>query len=245
MLKRDRRVLLLLTIAWSSGGAVKDLRPDVSDQELFWGADQYDFAIVLPATGLDCFWHFAHQGERFYLNFMVQWVTGLANDKHLSVIVNAPSGLIMSSVDDAKGEIAFIAGETGFYQMCFSNFHNHFGSMQIFLNFGVYYEGLKDFKKEEEIKKEEEREHLNKTISTMEESSNRLQTFMFHMWRYYNIERMRRGTDYFLLQSNSSYVSTWSAVQGFVIIMAGYLQLFFLKRLFDIKPTTETEKPRC
>ena len=45
--------------------------PNPSDQSLFWGADQYDFSIVVPAAGLECFWHFAHHGERFYLTFMV------------------------------------------------------------------------------------------------------------------------------------------------------------------------------
>ncbi|KAJ4921856.1 hypothetical protein JOQ06_021679 [Pogonophryne albipinna] len=42
----------------------------MTDQELFWGTDQYDFSVVVPAAGLECFWHFAHRGERFYLSFM-------------------------------------------------------------------------------------------------------------------------------------------------------------------------------
>ncbi|MCI4380186.1 hypothetical protein PGIGA_G00236880 [Pangasianodon gigas] len=232
-------VLLLLILGWDCGKAIKDLQPSLTDQEMFWGADQYDFAIVLPASDLECFWHFAHQGERFFLNFMVQWATGVGVDRHLSVNVNAPSGLIVGSVDDAAGEIAFEAKETGFYQMCFSNFHNHFGSMQIFMNFGVYYQDSGDSKKDDNKKQ------LNSTLDTIEDSSSRLQLTVFHMWRYYSMERMRRATDYYLLQSNSNYVSTWSAVQSLVIILAGYLQLFFLKRLFNTKQTTETEKPRC
>lgn len=54
------------------GGLPTDPHPDRTDQELFWGADQYDFAMVLQAAGTECFWHFAHLGERFYLNFMVR-----------------------------------------------------------------------------------------------------------------------------------------------------------------------------
>ncbi|KAG7329379.1 hypothetical protein KOW79_007553 [Hemibagrus wyckioides] len=228
-------VLFLLILGWDCGKAIKEL----SDQEVFWGADQYDFAIVLPASDIECFWHFAHQGEHFYLNFMVQWATGVGVDRHLSATVNAPSGLIMGLVDEATGEIAFNAKETGFYQMCFSNFHNRFGSMQIFLNFGVYYQDSGN------SKKDDNGEQLNSTLNTIDVSSNRLQSSVFHMWRYYSIERMRRATDYYLLQSNSSYISTWSAALSLVIILAGYLQLFFLKRLFNTKQTTETEKPRC
>lgn len=64
--------LLILTLgARVRAGPVTQPRPDVSDQQLFWGADQYDFSVVLQAEALECFWHFAHQGENFYLSFMV------------------------------------------------------------------------------------------------------------------------------------------------------------------------------
>nr|XP_033941740.1 transmembrane emp24 domain-containing protein 6-like [Pseudochaenichthys georgianus] len=154
----------------------------MTDQELFWGTDQYDFSVEVPAAGLECFWHFAHRGERFYLSFMVQWVTGVGHDRHLSVTVNAPSS---------------------FYQMCFSNFHNRFGTMQVFLSFGVYYDGYKDpdkTKEEEKKKKEEASKDLNNTLSVIESIFN--------------------------------YVTWWSATQSLVIIVSGYLQLFTIKRLF-------------
>uniref|UniRef100_A0A673GZ86 Transmembrane emp24 domain-containing protein 6-like n=1 Tax=Sinocyclocheilus rhinocerous TaxID=307959 RepID=A0A673GZ86_9TELE len=221
-------------------GSYYALLQKLSDQELFWGADQYDFSIMLRAGDLQCYWHFAHFGERFYLNFMVQLVTGVALDRHLSVTVNALSGLIVSKVDDASGQIAFNVKETGFYQMCFSNFHNRFGSMQVFLNFGVYYEGQKE---EEKKKKEEDMKQINSTLSFIEVINNYIQ-FVFHMWRHYNYERMRRGTDFYLLQSNSTYVNSWSAVQSLLILTAGYLQLYCLKRLFNTKPA-EGDKPRC
>lgn len=60
---------------------------------------------------------------------------------------------------------------SGFYQMCLSNFHNRFGSMQVFLNFGVYYNGAEDAQKQKEEQKKEKEEaskHLNDTLSTIE-----------------------------------------------------------------------------
>ncbi|XP_056596080.1 transmembrane emp24 domain-containing protein 6 [Triplophysa dalaica] len=211
-----------------------------SDEDVFKGTDQYDFAIVLAAGGLQCYWHYARYSETFYLNFMVQLVTGVALDRHLSVMINAPSSLIVGRADDASGQITFNVEETGFYQMCFSNFHNRFGSMQIFLNFGVYSDGQENIEKQ----KEEDMKEINSTLSTIGESTNRLQTSVFHMWRHFNYERMRRGADFYLLQSNHSYVSSWSAVQSLIIITAGYLQLYYLKRLFNTNPT-QTDKPRC
>lgn len=64
-------VCLLLLFSLSSSGSFKDPYPQNSDQDAFRGSDQYDFAIVLPAGGLQCYWHYAQYGERFYLNFMV------------------------------------------------------------------------------------------------------------------------------------------------------------------------------
>lgn len=71
--------------------------------------------------------------------------------------------------------------------------------------------------------------------------SNKIRLRIQHMWRLYNVARMRRGADYFLLQSKSYYVNAWSVLQSFVIIMAGYLQLFFLKRFFR----TDENQRRC
>lgn len=242
--------LFLVLVFWGPvcSGPQTSPHPKITDQELFWGTDQYDFSVVLHAAGMECFWHFAHRGERFYLSFMVQWVTGVGHDRHLSVNVNAPSGLMVSTVDDVKGQINFEVEETGFYQMCFSNFHNHFGSMQVFLSFGVYYDGFKDpdKRKEEEKKaKEEASKDLNNTLSIIEDTSLKVESYVFHMFRYYSFSRMRKSADYFLLLSNSQYITWWSTALSLLIITSGYLQLLFLKRLFITKTCTADEKPRC
>lgn len=59
----------------------------------------------------------------------------------------------------------------GFYQMCFSNFHNHFGTMQVYLSFGVYYDGYQgptNSKDEEKKKREEVSKDLNNTLSIIQ-----------------------------------------------------------------------------
>ncbi|XP_034033200.1 transmembrane emp24 domain-containing protein 6 [Thalassophryne amazonica] len=239
-------ILVLAVLGPVQSGPQTGLHPDISDQELFWGSDQYDFSVVLSAGGLECFWHFAHHGEKFYLSFMVQWVTGVGHDRHLSVSVNAPSGLLLSTVDDSKGQINFKVTETGFYQMCFSNFHNRLGNMQVFLSFGVYYDGYQDptqQKKEDKKKKEEAKKNLNNTLSIIEEATHRVDYRVFHMFRYYSVGRMSKSADYYLLVSNSQYITWWSAALSLLIVTSGCLQLFFLKRLFITK--TSAEKLRC
>ncbi|XP_077425040.1 transmembrane emp24 domain-containing protein 6 [Vanacampus margaritifer] len=232
---------LLPVLLWASGacgGPLSGPRPNMTDQELFWGADQYDFSVLLPAAGTDCFWHFAHHGEKFYLSFMVQWVTGVGHDRHLSVTVNAPDGLLLSTVDDANGQVELDARETGFYQMCFSNFHNLLGSMQVSLSFGVYYE-----RTPQKLQQDHNAGELNGTLSIIEAWSRRVENAAFHMFRHYNAGRLRRGADHFLLASKQRRVGFCSAALALLVVLAGYLQLRFLKSLFA--PRQDGEPRAC
>lgn len=209
-----------------------------SDGSMFHGANQYDFAIILPGSGLECFWHFAHQSGRFYLTYMVQWTGGMSGDRRLHVSVLSPEGKEVTSMTEPFGQINFQTQTTGFYQMCFGNFVNKFANVQVYLDFGVFYDGLDDVKIEEEVEDEKE---LNSTITGIQVSVDKLRAYVVHMWRYYNYGRMKRATDHFLLETKSNYITWWSAAQSLVIIIVGYVQLFIIKRLFHSQDT----RPRC
>ncbi|XP_069073137.1 transmembrane emp24 domain-containing protein 6 [Pleurodeles waltl] len=210
------------------------------DQPLFRGADRYDFAILVQPAGAECFHQFAHQSGYFYFSYEVQWSSGIMRDKHITATAHDPQGFLIDTSKDIRGQINFKTRETGFYQLCLNNWQNSFGSVQVYLNFGVFYDGFG-----EEHEQKSERHQLNDTLATIEESTRQLQTHVFHMWRFYNFARMRKGADYFTLLLNYSYVNWWSAVQSVVIVLSGFLQLYFLKRLFNVRTTTDTQKPRC
>lgn len=90
------------------------------------------------------------------------------------------------------------------------------------------------------VRQEQQPEWLS---SFLQDSTRRVQNHVFHMWRFYNSARMRKVADFFLLQSNYSYVNWWSTAQSLAIVLSGVLQLYFLKRLFTV--STDTKKPRC
>lgn len=52
---------------------------------------------------------------------------------------------------------------TGFYQLCLKNQQNHFGSVQVYLDFGVFYE-----EPEMDHKQKNERKQLNDTLDAIE-----------------------------------------------------------------------------
>ncbi|XP_042336583.1 transmembrane emp24 domain-containing protein 6 isoform X6 [Sceloporus undulatus] len=211
-----------------------------SDQPLFRGTERYNFAIIVPAGDIECFWQFAHQSGQFYFGYEVQRNTGLGQERHIQATAYDPNGFRVGNSQDIRGLIHFSTKETGFYQLCLSNVHNHFGSVRVYLNFGIYYEGF-DLQSTSELEKKQ----LNDTLAAIDESTRKLMKDLFHMWRYSAISRMKSTSDILLLQSNYNYVNWWSAAQSVAIILSGVLQLYFLKRLFKTQPTTATNKPRC
>ncbi|XP_044126084.1 transmembrane emp24 domain-containing protein 6 [Bufo gargarizans] len=208
-------------------------------EPLFRGADRYDFAIVLGPAGTECFWHYAHQNGFFYFGYEVQWTSGIMKSRQVSASVHDPKEFLIETSKDMRGQINFQTKETGFYQLCINNWQNSFGSVQVYLNFGVLYDG------EGPEHVEDHKQKLNDTLITIEQSAQIVQGRVLHMWRYYNFARMRKGSDYYRLMSNYQYVNWWSAGTSVLIVVSGVLQLHFLKRLFNVKPTTEGQKPRC
>ncbi|XP_004584040.2 transmembrane emp24 domain-containing protein 6 [Ochotona princeps] len=211
----------------------------LTGQPLFAAADRHDFAIMISPGGAECFWQFAYQAGYVYFNYEVQRTLGMSHDRHIAATAHTPQGILIDTSQDVRGQINFSTKETGFYQLCLSNQQNHFGSVQVYLNFGVFYEGP------EMEHQQQERKQLNDTLDAIEASTRKVQNNIFHMWRFYNVARMRKMGDFFLLQSNYNYVNWWSTAQSLVIVLSGILQLHFLKRLFNVPTTADTKKPRC
>ncbi|OCT84473.1 transmembrane emp24 domain-containing protein 6 [Xenopus laevis] len=232
-------VVFLLPLLWFSTAQKSEPLSDPSSQPLFRGSDRYDFAVLLGPGGTECFWHFAHQDGYFYYGYEVQWTSGIMQNRHVTASAFTPEGFQIEQSHDARGQINFKTKETGFYQICLNNWQNSFGQAQVYLNFGVFYDGVGP----EHV--EVQKQKLNDTLVTIEESAQTVQNRVLHMWRYYNFARMRKGSDYYILLSNYHYVNWWSAVQSLLIVASGVLQLYFLKRLFNVKTTTDTQKPRC
>ncbi|KFP29712.1 Transmembrane emp24 domain-containing protein 6, partial [Colius striatus] len=153
--------------------------------------------------------------------FQVQRATGIGNSRSILVTARDPNGIQLGASEHGRGQINFLTRETGFYELCLDNQKNHLGFMQVYLNFGVYYE---DFKEDKQTEKKE----LNNTLEAIGLRA-------FPLGGFYNSARMRAAADSILLDSNHSYVSWWSMAQSCVIVLSGVLQLHCLKRLFHVQ----------
>lgn len=65
-------LLVVLLVLLDPTGCPKTEPLSGSGQEpLFRGADRYDFAIIVPAGAVECFWQFAHQTGNFFFSYEV------------------------------------------------------------------------------------------------------------------------------------------------------------------------------
>lgn len=67
------RMLLLAFLVLLSPAGCSETEPlsQSSQDPLFRGADRYDFAIVIPAGAVECFWQFAYQSGNFFFSYEV------------------------------------------------------------------------------------------------------------------------------------------------------------------------------
>lgn len=64
-------LLALLALLGPAGCPRTEPLSGSSQEPLFRGADRYDFAIVIPAGTVECFWQFAHQSGNFFFSYEV------------------------------------------------------------------------------------------------------------------------------------------------------------------------------
>ncbi|XP_041627897.1 transmembrane emp24 domain-containing protein 6 isoform X1 [Vulpes lagopus] len=155
--------LVVLNLVTSARSQKTEPLSGSGDQLLFDGADRSDFAIMIPPGGTECFWQFARQTGYFYFSYEVQRTVGMSHDRHIAATAHTPQGFLIDSSQNVRGQINFSTKETGFYQLCLKNQQNHFGSVQVYLNFGVFYEGP-----EMDHKQKNERKRLNDTLDAIE-----------------------------------------------------------------------------
>ncbi|XP_068006805.1 transmembrane emp24 domain-containing protein 6 isoform X2 [Melanerpes formicivorus] len=157
-------LLVVLLVLLGPTGCPKTEPLSGSGQEpLFRGADHYNFAIIVAAGAVECFWQFAHQTGNFFFSYEVQRATGIGNSRNMLVTATDPNGVQLGVSQHVRGQINFLTKETGFYQLCLDNHENHFGFVQVYLSFGVYYQGFNVEKEQPEEPKK-----LNNTLEAIE-----------------------------------------------------------------------------
>jgi hypothetical protein len=78
-------------------------------------------------------------------------------------------------------------------------------------------------------------EDLNLNMQNFTQVIQTVEANMNVMFQFQANSRAREARDFALIKDNNSYVGTWSIVQIFVIVVTTTVQVYFVRKLFDIK----------
>ncbi|XP_052873609.1 uncharacterized protein LOC128278926 [Anopheles cruzii] len=205
---------------------------ELSDSDRAWydtlPAVAMDYKVHIEAGKEDCYFQYVRQGSTLYVSFHV--IRG--GDGMAGFAVRNPRGEIVHPYEwQASSDYTDGAAMGGFYAVCIDNQFSRFASKLVNLYITVIrYEEWEKFTKEIEDLNVNMNNFTN-TISTVERNMNA-------MFQYQAHSRNNEARDYALIVDNNAYVWKWSVLQILVIVFTTSVQVYFVRKLFDIKTGT-------
>ncbi|EEB10509.1 transmembrane emp24 domain-containing protein 6 precursor, putative [Pediculus humanus corporis] len=184
-----------------------------------------DYKVHIDAGKEDCYFQYVNPGATFYVSFQVL----RGGDGMAGFAVHHPSGAIVHPYQwKPHSEYQDDHSTGGYYSVCVHNQFSRFAAKLVNLYLTVVTpETLDQFTKE--------LEELDLTVANFTESITKVQQNINEILQQQHFTRGRESRDYNILLDNKSYVQNWSIVQIFVIIIATFTQVYFVRKLFDVK----------
>uniref|UniRef100_A0A182PJT7 GOLD domain-containing protein n=1 Tax=Anopheles epiroticus TaxID=199890 RepID=A0A182PJT7_9DIPT len=184
-----------------------------------------DYKVHIEAGKEDCYFQYVQQGSTLYVSFHV--IRG--GDGMAGFAVRNPRGEIVHPYQwQASSDYTDGAAMGGFYAVCIDNQFSRFASKLVNLYITVIrYEEWEKFTKEIEDLNVN-MNNFTSTISTVERNLNA-------MFQYQAHSRNNEARDYALILDNNAYIWKWSVLQILVIVFTTSVQVYFVRKLFDIK----------
>ncbi|PSN39616.1 hypothetical protein C0J52_13807 [Blattella germanica] len=120
------------------------------------------------------------------------------------------------------------ASTGGYYSVCIDNQFSRFAAKLVNLYLTV-------IRYDQWDKFTQEVEELNLSVGNFTESIKGVERNINEMLQYQHHTRGRETWDYNLLEDNNRYVQNWSIIQIIVITATTVLQVYFVRKLFEIK----------
>lgn len=143
--------------------------------------------------------------------------------------VRHPSGQLVHPYKwEANADYTDAQSTGGYYSVCIDNQFSRFASKLVNLYITVVkYDDWEKFTKEIE--------ELNVNMNNFTYAVQTVENNLNLMTQYQSHSRAREARDFALIKDNESYVGTWSLVQIFVIVITTCVQVYFVRKLFDVK----------
>ncbi|KAJ1527507.1 hypothetical protein ONE63_007479 [Megalurothrips usitatus] len=184
-----------------------------------------DYKVHIDPGKEDCYFQYVNPGATFYVSFQVL----RGGDGNAGFAVRHPNGQIVHPYQwRPNSDYQDQQSTGGYYSVCIDNQFSRFAAKLVNLYITVIrYDQWDRYTKEiEELSLSVE--NFTETIVGVERNINEILQYQHH-------SRGREARDFNLLEDNHSYIVNWSIVQIIIIMATSTLQVFFVRKLFDIK----------
>lgn len=186
-----------------------------------------DYKVHIDPGKEDCYFQYVNPGATFYVSFQVL----RGGDGKAGFAVRNPAGEIVHPYQwKANADYQDQSAGGGYYSVCIDNQFSRFAGKLVNLYITVIrYDQWEKFTKElEEMNLSVE--NFTTTITHVEKNINEMLQVQYQ-------SRGREARDLNLLLDNNSYVQNWSIAQLIVIVATTVLQVYFVRKLFEVKPS--------
>ncbi|CAG9835245.1 unnamed protein product [Diabrotica balteata] len=184
-----------------------------------------DYKVYINPGKEDCYFQYVNPGATFYVSFQV--VRG--GDGMAGFAVRHPNGQIVHPYQwQASSEYQDQQSVGGYYSVCIDNQFSRFAGKLVNIYMTVVrYDLWESYTKEIES--------LNMNMENFTSTIVQVEMNINNMLQYQHHSRAREAWDFNLLKDNNSYVIRWSIIQIIVILATTCIQIYFVRKLFDIK----------
>ncbi|XP_002739883.1 transmembrane emp24 domain-containing protein 5-like [Saccoglossus kowalevskii] len=248
-------IFLVATVV--SALAQPDTQPAQGDPLMKTGSRpyvSYDFTIQIRARAEECFHQYTSVGSIINVEYEVLSASSRGRSYDIDFILRGPTGQMMKRISgEEDGSYKVTITREGVYTMCFDNGASKFTAKNVYIEITIIQRG--EWRKYIEMQRgeveaeEDAEEEVETALDTVADSMvDKIETIadLIDDMIFKQVSTRRIAIkDWYLVIQNNSYVQQWSIIQCIVIVAASVFQTFFVRRLFNIKTVTPTQKPRA
>lgn len=196
----------------------------------------FEFKLHVDAGKEECFYQNVEPGASVYVAYQVL----RGGDGQAGFAVRHPNGNhVLPYQWRPSAEYEEAASTTGgFYELCIDNSMSHFAAKLV----SLYFNSFKRDKWESYV---QELEALGVTVNNFTDTLQKVDGQVGEMLKYQDQNRRHLARDWYIVDGNNRYVQYWSLAQCVVIVATSALQVYFVRKLFEVKNVTPTCKPRA
>lgn len=182
----------------------------------------HSYKMQMSAYQEECIWQKLRAGT--YLSFGFEVLRG--GDRKVAFAFRDNHGAVLQSEEDRE-EYFFEKNveDEGVYGFCMDNRDGKLLEKLVFFYLSGYVSQSWELTADEMEQYDAKAQNISSSLMSVD---SHVQKMINHQ----TVSRMHLVTDWYILSGNLSWVTYWSSFQSVVIAVVGFLQVFFIKRLF-------------